>query len=215
MSPTSPSSWVQALPYTNTAPRAVPTEHHRSLTVGEWATEQESAAVFDAAVGDRWWTVYREVSGVLLQPRPAQTDGALRIDRVLIPKKPLIDAGWKHGAIGVELKRSGEKIGPPISQAIDYSRGAFTIPRFGGVRVVLDWVFIWPVASQGGTTASLMAQNRLGSAEPVGRSYAPSVRFKPGSQPALIEIGWDGGIVEHWNGKKVDAAEYGKSRGRR
>jgi hypothetical protein len=206
MSPTSPSSWVPTRTLPNPEPQvATSDEYARSLTVGHWSTEVGSAEAFDEAITDKWWTVYREVSGVLLQPRPAQLDGSVRIDRVLIPRKPLLDLGWTHGAIGVELKRTGEKIGQPIAQAIDYSRSAFTLTKAGNVRVVLDWVFIWPMAKQSGTVASVLAQNRIGSATPGNSEHAPCVSMMVGhTRIAQVDIYGNATIGDHvGNGRKV------------
>ena len=132
-------------------------------TAGRWATEADSWAALDRILDScGLFTVYREVAGEILQPRPGQRDRTVRIDRLLTPTAQLIGAGWRYGAVGVEAKRSGEKIGPPLAQIVDYGRSAFTIR--GGLRVWLDWVFLWPLDKQHGTVASFMAQNRLGSA---------------------------------------------------
>ena len=55
----------------------------------------------------------------IVQPRPGQVQRTVRIDRVLLPKLKLVTAGWTHGAIGIEAKRSGEKIGQPLAQMAD------------------------------------------------------------------------------------------------
>lgn len=135
-----------------------------NYTIGDWTTEAQSAAALDRALlACGLWTVYREVCGTVVQPRPSQPDRSVRIDRLLVPNERLAAAGWKHGVIGVEIKRSGVKIGQPIAQAMDYSRATWTLP-VGGIRVWLDWIFLWPVGKQHGTTASILAQNRIGTA---------------------------------------------------
>jgi len=153
--------------------RALDARRRREFTFGDWATEKDSAAAFDLAVPTDLFVVYREVWGVLIQPRPAQADRRsepdqgeqkkMRIDRVLVPTSRLLDLGWNFGVVGCELKRSGEKIGPAIAQAMDYSRSVFTLEpsRF---RVWLDYVFIWPMEKQGSTIGSICAQQRIGSA---------------------------------------------------
>lgn len=88
-------------------------------TFGNWETEADSMQALDLALTRiGLWKVYSEVPGVLLQPRPAQNENKVRIDRVLVPNERLISLGWEHGIIGIEGKKSGQKIGPPISQAI-------------------------------------------------------------------------------------------------
>jgi hypothetical protein len=133
----------------------------KEFTTGDWATEIESAAAFDAAVPTDLFKVHREVRGTLMSPRPAQTDRSMRIDRVLLPTDYLISLGWQFGIVGCEIKKSGAKIGPAIAQATDYSRTAW---QLGPYRVLTDYTFIWPMAKQGGTIASILAQNCIGSA---------------------------------------------------
>lgn len=169
-------------------------------TAGAWSTEDESAAAFDAVVDPELWAAYREVPGVLLQPRPSQVDKGLRIDRVLVPQQKLIAAGWNHGCVGVEIKRSNIKIGPPIAQAMDYSRAVWTLPA-AGIQIWLGWVFIWPIEKQHSTTASIMAQHRIGSAS---CDRWARLQLKSG-ESNIIRVGYDGSIdIGHAaNGRKV------------
>lgn len=132
---------------------------------GPWSTEKEALAAFDEIVTRiGLFKIRREVPGRLLQPRIDQEDKNVRIDRILTPTDELFKRGWSHGPIGVEAKSPGEKLGPCISQVIDYSRSVFTIKE--GYRILLSWIFIWPVEKAGSTIASVLAQNRLGTAWP-------------------------------------------------
>lgn len=127
-----------------------------------YETETASAAALDSLLATAdLFNVYDEVPGTLVQPRPGQIDKAVRIDRILIPNQRLLDLGWRHGIVGVEIKRSDIAIGRPLAQAMDYTRSAFTLPgsRF---QIVPTWVFVWPEDKQHGPLASLMAQNRVG-----------------------------------------------------
>ncbi len=93
-------------------------------TFGDFQDEPASMAAFDdIAEKSGAFTIYREVWGEYLQPRfgteCTTEEKACRIDRVLVPTKKLIAAGWKNsGAIGVEGKKSGKKAGPLICQAL-------------------------------------------------------------------------------------------------
>lgn len=142
----------------------------KEFTIGDWATEIESAAAFDEAVPTDLFKIHREVRGTLMSPRPAQMDRSMRIDRILVPTDRLLDLGWQFGIIGCEIKKSGVKIGPVIAQAMDYSRTAW---QLGPFRVLTDYTFIWPMAKQGSTIGSILAQNRIGSA-----NTSNYVRFK-------------------------------------
>ena len=134
-------------------------------TIGSWLTETDSATALDRALRvTDLWKIYREVRGTLIQPRAGQIDRGVRIDRVLVPNRKLIDLGWIRGIIGIEIKKSGIKIGPPIAQAIDYGRSIWTLPN--GFNVWLDMVFVWPMGPQHGNIASILTQNCIGSAYP-------------------------------------------------
>jgi hypothetical protein len=174
----------------------------RTTTCGDWVTENESALAFDALVEHSgcFKNNYHEVCGTLMQPRPQQTKRRssvteenqislpdLRIDRILIPSARLLNAGWTEGAIGIELKRSGEKIGPPISQMIDYQRAVWYL-ELGGFQIYLKWIFLWPVWGLGGNLASVLAQNCLGT---VHTRNSHSLYFQSGAVTVLY-IGDDG-----------------------
>jgi hypothetical protein len=153
-------------------------------TIGDWTREEDSADALDQAIDAAGlWRIYREVEGTLIQPRPGQIDKRVRIDRVLVPTERLTARGWSHGIIGIEAKRSGVKLGPALAQAIDYGRAVWGLPN-GGFRIWLDWIFVWPVASQYGTVASIMAQNRIGAAN---ADPSTLLRLKSGGQ-TLIRI---------------------------
>lgn len=136
-------------------------EPRKILTGLEYNTEQDAWDAFDDAMRlCQGFTVYREVSGEIMQPRPGAADQTVRIDRILVPTKAAVDAGWKAGVIGVECKRSNVKVGRVISQCLDYSRSAFDIRD--GILVVPRWIFIYPLDRVIGDLESVMAQNRIG-----------------------------------------------------
>lgn len=133
-------------------------------TLGAWQTEVDSVLSLDAIFDGvpTLWNVYREVPGELIQPAYAQQDKTVRIDRIVTPKRELIELGWTHGAVGFECKKSDVKIGPPIAQATDYARSLFRLDN--GVKIWLDMVFVWAMAPQHGPLASVLYQQRVGSA---------------------------------------------------
>lgn len=129
-----------------------------------YATEVESANALDLILDQTaLFNIYREVRGTLLQPRPGQVDKSVRIDRVLLPTNRLLDFGWPHGIIGVEIKKDPHTtLGPAIAQAMDYTRSVFTLAP-SGFQVIPGYVFLWPMPKQSGPMASVCAQNRIGS----------------------------------------------------
>lgn len=132
------------------------------LTSGQWLEEEESCADFDRRVeASGCFRIYRECEGVYLQPRCDSELKTPRIDRILTPTAKLVDAGWTHGAIGVECKRSGEKMGPVVAQCLDYSRAVFKLNSVG-YQVHCPWIFVWPFCGTEGDFASIMDQGRVG-----------------------------------------------------
>ena len=107
--------------------------------------------------------IYDEVTGMILQPRAGTTQLEVRCDLLLTPTKRLIDAGYKSGAICIECKASGKKMGPAICQGMDYLRSAFALP-VSKILVVPSYCFIWSAPSMGWGTASISTQHNVGGA---------------------------------------------------
>ncbi len=161
-----------------------------AYTTGDYEDEQASVAALDRLLekADLWY-VYPEVRGMIAQPRPEQEDKSVRIDRVLVPMRRLIELGWRHGTIGVEAKRSGVKIGPVIAQAMDYRRSVWRLGD-SGTSIWLDWCFVWPMAKQQGPIASVLSQQRIGS---LSSSPYHLLYFQAG-ETTVLDVGWDGEV---------------------
>jgi hypothetical protein len=132
-------------------------------TCGPWPTEQEAedwlAAFLD---GTGLFHVLRQVRGVPLQRHHFQRTQGVRADLLLLPSVKFTEAGWKDGAIVVEVKKPGAKIGPGISQLLDYMRTAWCID--GGIAIVPSFGFLFAARKQIGPFASLMAHQHIGTA---------------------------------------------------
>jgi len=128
-----------------------------------FATEAAALDAFDLIIKrhSHAFAVYREIKGSLLQPRPNTGGfGPLIIDRIVVPKQPVIDAGWVFGPFGVEANG----LGKPVAQAQDYSRAAFQMPAsFRHATIMLQW----------GDIGSIAAQSRIGLAHP----YKDGIEF--------------------------------------
>ena len=133
-------------------------------TGGSFETENDAAKYLDSlllSVADLF-AVTEEVSGTRQYMRPQQTQSGVRIDRILYPKKKLIEVGWRSGVLGIEIKKSGHPAGPLVAQAEDYMQSVFTFDS--GVSVCLNAVFLFPAFTAAGIAASILAQRRIGFA---------------------------------------------------
>ena len=171
----------------------------------QYATEEESVNALDRVIGrSGLFQVYRECIGTLLGPRVAAADVHPKIDRILLPDDPLVAAGWELGPIGIEAKKSGEKIGPAIAQALDYAHSAFEFRK--GYHVVVEWVFLWPFTYLHHDLASVMVQHRIGVANLGHNECSLALRSADGQ----VVLDWSDG-----RGIKINNTRSGKHQGRR
>lgn len=183
----------------------------KDYTRGNFSSEAEAWAYFDAVLlkASTSFRSYREVDGEYIQPRPGTESKSARIDRILIPIAGAVDAGWRDGAIGVEGKKSGHKLGRLICQGLDYSRCVWRLadqhkPGPPGMSFITEWVFLYPVADPGCDLGSVMAQNRIGHVAP---GWRGGLVFSCGGTHG-IEIDADGAV-------KAKQLSMGRKRGSR
>ena len=134
-------------------------------TDGPFETESDAADYIDSLLdlAKDLFAVSKEGPGTLQYSRPQQPKTDMRIDRILHPRKKLLQSGWRFGVVGIEIKKSMHPAGPLVAQAQDYMRSAFTFES-SGVSVVLNSIFLFPAFAAGGGLASILAQNRIGFA---------------------------------------------------
>lgn len=146
---------------------------------GDWRDEAAAAAEFDRRIAaSGMFRSYAEVRGFYLAHRPNREQKDARIDRILIPTPAMILHGWRR-CIGVEIKRSGEKIGRPLAQAIDYTYCNWNLADNAKERrlmaenrghksevpdmwMMVENVFLWPFQKQHRAVESVMLQNTVG-----------------------------------------------------
>ena len=136
----------------------------QSFTDGGYPDEKHAEQHLDSLLSEcPLFTVHKELTGRYLVSLPFQADSSPRIDRLLIPTKRLLEAGWMHGPIGIEIKRHEEKLGKVVSQCMDYTSASFRLSN--GAVVIPERVFIWHVSERiSGDLASVMNQARVGVA---------------------------------------------------
>lgn len=198
-----PDSWLHdtdlGIPANFTPPSGNP-----NYTLPGYPTETDACTALDELTTlTGAFHIHREVRGTYIQPRIGTPTKTPRIDRVLWPTDDARRQGWTLGPIGIECKRSDEKIGPPINQMLDYSRAVWDLPE---VSLVLRWVFLWPYGECYGPLASVMNQNRLG-----GASEGPEGQLRlTTSNHTLADIHPDGRIQ-----CRTTAGIYGSKAGAR
>lgn len=128
---------------------------------GPWTDEVDAATEFDRRIAESGLfqaPPRKECRGYYMAHRPNRRDRDARIDRVLLPGDRLRAAGWTS-AIGVEIKASTTKLGPALSQAIDYTYCVFYV---GPYPMPIPHIFLWPLRPQRGAVQSVMVQNCVG-----------------------------------------------------
>lgn len=186
------------LPQLSSDAPGIPTDRDREKFYGSWATEDAAAAEFDRLVeASGLFRSFAEVDGFYLAARIHRQPKSARIDRILIPTPKLREAGWV-APIGVEIKRSGEHLGPALCQAIDYTYAAFVV---NGAYVHPEMIFLWPLEKQLGAVKSVMVQNGIG--ELYGRRHDDALVFN--SEHAIIRAHHDGTVTvrAHVAGRKL------------
>lgn len=139
----------------------------KMITGGQFDTEAEAWVYFDEMIERSGsFGIHREVEGDYMQPRFGTELKRARVDRMLIPTRKAREAGWSQGAIAIEGKRSGAKIGRLVTQAMDYTRCVFELKEGNpGLLIVARWVFVWPWPDEQpprDALESIMANNRIG-----------------------------------------------------
>lgn len=143
--------------------RLAPWERWRAmLTTGKYETEEEATRDFISHVNHEHWHVEQEVTGEVVFPKPGCNAKSVRVDYALFPRPALIANGWSAGPIIVEVKKSNVKVGPVVSQAMDYMRCVFSGPysqRFQPLFCV-----IFPLQRMFEHMQSIMSDQRIGHA---------------------------------------------------
>jgi hypothetical protein len=134
------------------------------VTEGDFVDEPEAVECFRNAIAKTGcFTVYTEVECWYFGNSPFSYPDTGRIDFLLTPTQKLIAAGWEAGIVGVEVKKSGHKAGPLVTQMKDYRNAVYRIKN--GILVVPSIVCCFPpLTSVKGSLQSIMANNALGCA---------------------------------------------------
>jgi hypothetical protein len=118
----------------------------RQTTCGEYESEDAACIGFDALINKDYFINEHEVKGRrLFDDKPADCEQKVRIDRVLFPTQRAFDAGWIHGPIAVEIKKSNMAVGPIFSQVLEYRQSIFISKLLRNTRIMPLVFAIFPV----------------------------------------------------------------------
>ena len=132
------------------------------MTYDGWPDEKAAQAfLVDFLTGNRYFEVRSQVGGVPWASHVFQRAQTVRADILLLPRKNADEVGWNHGALIIEIKKSGTKLGPPLSQLLDYMNCHFLV---NGIAIMPSYGFLFPALSPHGPLASLMTHQHIGTA---------------------------------------------------
>lgn len=106
------------------------------------------------------WHVYRQVTGRALWA-PCSRAGVMRADVVAVAAAQGLEAGWGAGAIVFEIKCPDRAPGPGLCQVMDYLSCTFRLPA---EEILPAFGFLFPAEKVHGPLASVLCQNRAGTA---------------------------------------------------
>jgi hypothetical protein len=129
-----------------------------SLTTGFFKTEEEATQALIDSLGGLF-RVYPQIEGRYQFFKHSRNLSYPIIDLILVPNPELKEAGWSWGPVGIEVKASGKKLGPALSQLIDYSTAAYPIHQ---TWIVPDFFFLFPANRFKGPLESILAHLRCG-----------------------------------------------------
>jgi len=176
---------------------------NRNITTGSWATEESAhRALVDFLQKTGLFYIYREVRGKPLNTCHFKQYHGFRADILALPSEKLMSTGWNSGALIFEVKRPGEKIGPAISQLLDYLHSAWFI--VGGVAIVPTYAFVFSAINQAEAIGSVMAQNHIGTSQIINGL----LQLYCGNQ--LVMRVWQNGMID-----RIGSHSFGNKTGSR
>lgn len=117
------------------------------ITSGSFDTEAQAVSFFDTHINQEFFIIESEVKGRrLFDDKPVKKDGQnLRIDKILHPTLKAVNAGWFFGPIGIEIKRSGEAVGPVLTQILEQRQSLFLSKHVNYSRICPSVFALFPL----------------------------------------------------------------------
>ncbi len=156
-------------------------------TCGNFKEEKDAEdCLFTFLQSTKLFSLYRQLDGVPIFRHHLQQIQDVRCDILALPISDTIFTG----AIVIEAKKTGEKIGPGISQLLDYLHSVFTVRN--GIGVIPTLGLLFPCHKQNSATASWMQHQHIGTIET--NDYKRHLLVYSGEE-RLLEFGEDGSLL--------------------
>jgi len=167
--------------------------------------EPQAKKYLEEIIPREYFNIYKECKGDIQFIKPikqlyikwkkTKIPEYLKIDYILEPTEKLIDAGWELGCIGVEVKRTNERMyGKILSQIFDYQNCFFKLPGNKN-KIPLSMIFLFPYERFYGLMASIMLQEGIGVIKPYQQQRGFDLLHGHGLYRILSV--WDEGVEIH------------------
>jgi hypothetical protein len=134
--------------------------------------EPQAKKYLEGIIPREFFNIYKECKGEIQFIKPikqlyinwkkTKIPKYMKIDYILEPTEKLLKAGWEIGCIGVEVKRTNERMyGKILSQIFDYQNCLFEITGNNN-KIPLSMIFLFPYERFYGLMASIMLQEGIG-----------------------------------------------------
>lgn len=124
-------------------------EQKGQTTCGEFADEKSAHDFFISFFAEcPYFKFEHEVTGRRLfdslPVKPNADVQSLRIDGILHPTGELFHAGWMHGPIGIEIKKTGIALGGVVAQIMEQRTTLFRSPYLNYTRLMPTIFSVFP-----------------------------------------------------------------------
>ena len=166
------------------------------VTDAGFESEKKAETFFDKKINLHFFAIEKQVKGRrLFDDKCTKGEQNLIIDRILHPTIHAVEAGWRYGPIGVELKKSNIALGGIITQILEQRQTLFLSRFLNNTRILPTIFAIFPVSHIKGDIHSLMNVQLILACSY--RKFTNSIRFSNGNFNVL-DIGENIYINENW-----------------
>ena len=161
-------------------------------TCGNFNPETEAEKFFDSHINPEYFYNEKQVKGRRLyddKPIVGGNGQNLIPDRILYPTHKAYSDGWIYGPIGIEIKKSGIKLGPVFAQVLEQRQSIYRSEYLHGARVMPLLFAIFPADKIMNNLGSISVTQSILSCSY--KSYNKCLKFYAGNI-GVLSIGKNG-----------------------